>query len=323
MMSEADAIAALENATREDAGGVVEQVPVTPESQTPEGESTPQVQPEPTLEDTFDGGQFNPDALPPELQEGWKSLQAAFTKKTQDLAEQRKQFETLGPLEELQAALELQNRIADPSNWGQLHRELSEAMQRYGLSPAEANAEASRQMGDTAQAQPQPTPTKLPDLDENDPELGPLVKLLKEQQARLDGFESAQVQARAKAEEERITQAVIGEMHRQDGFLRESHPLLQGLDPEKADERMDTIYDMSIAYNGNLIMAAERLNQIMVADRESYLAAKTAAAQTSGVQAPTAGAGVDSRVPTPEPESLKDAEALALGDLARLQIDTL
>src|SRR6266511_2123467 len=119
----------FEDAARELEGAIeADNSPTPPPEQapaptTPEGESSaPQVQPhhaasqprdpasgkfirqdgtlsdtpEPApVADTFDGGKFNPDTLPAELQPGWKQLQADYTRKMQEVAEQRSQFEGL------------------------------------------------------------------------------------------------------------------------------------------------------------------------------------------------------------------------------------
>src|SRR5690242_18392814 len=134
--SDEQAIQALSEAGQAEFG---EQAP--PESSaSPEGETqhAEEVQPEPEqsarAEETFDGGKFNPDELPAELQDGWKQLQAAFTQKTQELAAQRAQLEALGDPEVLQQAVDLYGRISDPQNWAQLHGELTQAMQQMGMS---------------------------------------------------------------------------------------------------------------------------------------------------------------------------------------------
>jgi hypothetical protein len=147
-----------------------EQPPVVPA--TPEGETSPTpvqpsfprdehgrfMRPEPVTPDlaadTFDGGQFNPDTLAPELQPAWKQLQAAFTRKTQEIALERQQFEGLDP-QVAREAVELYSALQDPSYLQQFHQELTVALQQtHGLSPAQASAEAATQM-EQASAQPQ------------------------------------------------------------------------------------------------------------------------------------------------------------------------
>ncbi len=192
-MSHDEAVAALEAAVREDAG---EQAPAPVESPVaPQGEQqvpapvapvapeAPPAVPAPVAEPeapTF----FNPDDLDPALLPGWRQLQAAFTQKTQEVAEQRRTLEQFGDAETLADAVELYNRISDPSNWSQLAQELSEAMQEAGMSPAEANALAREEVQMQAQ---QPDP--LAGLDLSDPELAPLAQALQAQAARQAALE--------------------------------------------------------------------------------------------------------------------------------------
>jgi hypothetical protein len=101
--------------------------------------------------DTFDGGQFNPDTLPPELQPGWKQLQAAFTQRPRRLQERRaleeqaSQFEGIDP-SAAREALELYTALQDPDYLVQFHGELSQALQAQGLSKAQAEAVAAQQV---------------------------------------------------------------------------------------------------------------------------------------------------------------------------------
>lgn len=80
-----------------------EQTPSVPES--PEGSTetveqpvAEQPQPETQQPEQTQGGEeafFDPNAIPEELKPAYKQMQAAFTKKTQEIAEQRKQAEAL------------------------------------------------------------------------------------------------------------------------------------------------------------------------------------------------------------------------------------
>jgi len=308
MWTDEQAEAAIAEGVAADAAADGDQAPAAPSPVTPEGETpAPVVQPEaaPAAPDTFDGGKFNPDTLAPELQPAWKQLQAAYTEKTQGLAEQRKQFESLGSVEELQQAVELRQRISDPANWQQLHAELADAMQQHGLTPAQASAEASRQMGEAAAEAP-----AMPALpSEDDPELGPLAQNLKALQARIDTFERSQVAQRQAAEQERIQLAVLGELQRQEILVKEAHPTWD-------QTKIDAVYDLSGSLGGNLVQAADRLEQLLAADRESYVSQKIAAQQASDT-APVLGANSDSTKPT-RPTTLAEAEALGLADLAAL-----
>lgn len=322
-MSHEEAVAAIEAAARADAAAD-QADPFASPSDSPAGETTPQVQPaaaqpadpaapaasEPVGEqpapDTFDGGQFNPDELPPELRPAWRQLQAAFTRKTQELAEVRKQYDALGGLEVVQQAVELYHRIADPAEWPALHAELSQAMEAYGLTPAEAAAEATRQMEEAANAQQGPDLSAL----EQDPELAPLAAIIREQQQKLAQFEQMLSEREQAEEAERLHMALVGELTRQENAIRQARP-------DYSDEDIDAIYRLSSFYNGNLIEAQHAYEDIVAKRIERYVSAKESAATETASQT-LPGAGVTS-VQEKLPETLEEAEAWALEHVRGLQ----
>lgn len=319
-MSHEDAVAAIEAAVQADSSDQAD--PFVSSEASPAGEPTPQVQPsaqpvepqapaqpvapvapvEQPAVDTFDGGQFNPDELPAELQPGWKQLQAAFTQKTQALAEQQRQLEALGDLESLQQAAELYNRIADPSYWPQLHAELAEAMEQYGLTPAEAAQVA-------AEAREPELPADLAQL-EGDPELAPLLQHTREIQARLDAFEQMQAEREAMEEAERTHEMLVGELMRQANAIRQARP-------DYSDDDMDAIMQLSSFHNGNLIAAQHAYEEAVQRRIAQYFAGKQAASSEPAVQ-PPAGAGVESSQED-LPETLEDAEKWAIEHLRQRQ----
>lgn len=280
----------------------------------PAGEITTQneqVQPDqsvaPTEQNTdlFSGTQINPDELPDELKPLARQLQAAFTQKTQTLAEERRQIEALGDPEVVQQAVDLYSRITDPTNWVQLHRELTEAMQQYGMTPAEAQATADEVV--TAAAQ-----TPIPNLDEiDDPELAPLAKMLKAHQAELDRLKSSQQtieQDRQQEEANRAAeyqrQAFLGELQRQENAIRAAHP-------DWSDEKIEAAYELSSFYGGNLAQGAARLEALLSQERELYLTQKASALNETGTHPAPRGAGLQS-TRIEQPETIRDAEAGAL-----------
>jgi hypothetical protein len=244
------------------------------------------VQPAPAEQNTnlFEGTQINPDELPPELQPLAKQLQAAFTQKTQLLAEERKQFEALGDPTSIQQAVDLYSRISDPNNWIQLHSELTAAMQQAGMSLPEAQAAATQAVTDVATQQAS-LPREFEDLD---PELHPLVQKLQETQARLDDFEARANQEQLNREAERQHILLLNELTRQEQVVRER----------------------SSFYGGNLTQAAARLDQLLAGERELYLSQKSAAMQDS-TRTPSPGSAAVQTEKVNEPQTLKDAEAEA------------
>lgn len=302
--SDEQAIQALSDAGRSEFGGeeqATQPATTAPEGETqpaaePEGQPEAQVAPEPTEPETFDGGKFNPEELPPELLAVYKEMQGAFTRKTQELAEQRQQFEALGDPEALQQAVELYDRISDPQNWGQLHSELSAAMREMGMTPAEAEAAATEAIVDAQ------TPA-APDFSEiDDPALEPLARQLQEMQARLDSVEAARQQELANQEAERQYIQAITEMQRQEAAIREAHP-------EWDDAKIEAAYQMSSFFNGNLAQGAARLEQLLASERELYLAQKAGSMNDSTRTPATTFAPDTTKVA--EPATLQDAAAEA------------
>lgn len=284
-----------------DKDSVPEQAPVAaPVGETQDDQPAEPVQPaapaapEPqNTEGLFDGTSVNPDELPEELQPLARQLQAAFTQKTQALAEQRKQIEDLGDVESIQAALELTSRIGDPSNWQQLHAELTQAMQQYGMTPAEAAA-AAAEVVQEAQAP----------LEDVDPELAPFVQQLQAQQAELEALKLEREQERQNAQAEYERQAFLGELQRQENAIRATHP-------DWDDEKILAVYQMSSFFNGNLTSAAERLEGILANERALYLAQKEGVANELGTQRVPATAGSQSQQVS-QPSTLQDAEDEAI-----------
>lgn len=311
-------IAALGEAGRSefgDAPAPPEQAPATtpPEGATDaapeaEGQAQAEVAPEPEQPDTFDGGKFNPDELPPELQAGWKQLQAAFTQKTQELAEQRAQLEALGDPEALQQAVDLYTRIGDPTNWQQLHAELTQAMQSMGMTPMEAQQAATDAMNQAAA----PTPGAATDQfsEELDPDLAALRQELQQTRSELDQFKNGYAEQLQAQEAERQYIQAVTEMQKQEAAIREAHPTW-------GDDKIEAAYQFSSFYNGNLAQGAARLEQVLAQERELYLSQK-AGAMDESTRVPKAPVTPDVQKVV-EPTTLAEAEAAATEEfLARL-----
>jgi hypothetical protein len=324
-MSFEDAAAALEGAIEADNGVTptpapapvpAEQAPVVPT--TPEGETTPtQVQPsqlardeygrfttpsETTpLPDTFDGGQFNPDTLPPELQAGWKQLQAAFTQKTQLLADERKQFEGIDAAEARQA-LELYTALQDPSYLVQFHGELTQALQAQGLTRAEAKAEAAQVISEVG-GKPQGSVSDALAQLRNDPELAPVADELTQLRQEVSAIRAERETERARQWEAQQQMALAGEIIRQESVLREN-----GFN----EAQIERVHELAAFHDGNLLHAAESYRAMRQETIEEFLAAKEAVSPGVG---PLPGSGGTSEIPT-HPQDLDEALKAALGSLA-------
>jgi len=320
-MSFEEAVSALEGAIETDQGGgesAPAPAPVVPEQAAPDldsqGESTtPEAAapaPEaPATEDTFDDGQFNPDLLPDELKPAWKQLQGAYTKKTQAHAERQKELEGLGDLEQIKEAVETYQWLQNPDNWADLHSTLSTQMEALGMTPAQASVEAARQVNEAATA-----PAAGVDLSqlESDPEMAPVATYLKSLEGRLDTFESSQKEAQLAAQREQAQMAMLGELQRQEAAIREANPKYKQKD-------IDAVYELSSFFEGNLLDAQTRYEEIRQDTLSEYLSNKEAVAATPGVQTPAGDSSAPSH-PAPErPRTLEEGHQAGLAALDQIE----
>lgn len=309
---------AIESAGREDAAAEAQQSAEfraaapgndqAPESVTPPEQDAPEgttefSAPEPEA-DSFMGSDFNPDLLPPELQPGWKQLQGAFTRKTQELAEQRKQFEELGDPEEIRRATDFFQSLNDPEYLQAFHQELGNVLQEMGLSPAEA-AQAAQEI--TAEAQPSEVqlPQDLQQLVQSDPELSPVAQELASLRAELDGFKQSQAQERQELELERQVMAQTAEIEQMVRVVSEQHP-------EYSEDDWQAIFDRAQAFDGNVLQAAELFEADKDRIIQSYLSSKPVPHSVT----PTSGAGTLAESTEDKPLTFEEADRAAQAWLA-------
>lgn len=248
-------------------------------------------------EDSFMGSDFNPDLLPEELQAGWKQLQGDYTRKTQELAEQRKQFESLGDVEQLKQAQEFFTSLRDPEYLKAFYKELGGIVQELDPEAAAAAAEPE-----------QPAPVQLaPELEalkQSDPELSPFVDRFAQMEQRIAQFE-AQAQADRQAlAEERQMMADAYDIDQQVAAVREAHP-------DWGDDDMQEVYDRAVAYDGDIVKAAELVAANNDRIISSYLSRKQQAPAP-----PVPGGGVVSQSQPDEGEDLSYHERLSRADAA-------
>lgn len=189
--------------------------------------------------DTFT--QVNPDNLPEELKPYWQQLQADYTRKTQQIAEQRKAYEAFGetdPTQALEALQFVQALQSDPNVAQQVHAELTQALMAAGLSPSQAFATASNQMQGN-QDQPQLQPQDPNVWSEDELEFGTDPQVMQ----KLNQFE----QFMQSYENDRAEQQRMFEIQRQDSAIRHAHP-------EYTDQDMKRIYELS-SWHGDLFSA--------------------------------------------------------------------
>ena len=311
-MSHEEAVAALTLAAQQDAGEApVEQAPAPTPVAAPEGVVPPAAPAVPEGEPEAAPEFFNPDTLDPALLPGWKQLQGAFTQKTQELAAQRAALDQYGDEETLSEAIELYERISDPSNWAQLAEELSEAMQEQGMSPAAANALAREEVQLQAAA-----PSPLDGIDLTDPDMAPLVASIRQQQERSDRLEQQLQSFQAQQQEEQEYQQADREQQEYAfGIQKQLHAIAQS-NPSYDETDLKSIVKLAPFYNDDYFQAQAEYENIVASRLDRYFAGKQGSLLPS--LAPTPGAGATSTPVRPE-QTLREIEAEVIAQFEAMQ----
>lgn len=241
-MTDQEAVDALLEAQREDglegstdrqarefAAATSEQVETpSPEDDVAEGTTSEE-------EDSF-LQHLDPSSLPEELQPYYRSMQGDYTRSKQGLAERDRQYEALeeyGGVETATQALDWLASLQEPENALALHRELTTVLQEQGLTPAEANVEAARQV---EQIQ-----------DDYEDEIGGVEPSeLTELKSQMDELRSYM----AEQEEAQFLSRVAADMDRQEAEIRNANP-------EFDDDDMESIFNLGYSTGANLNEAAE------------------------------------------------------------------
>lgn len=193
----------------------------------------------------------DPSTLTPELRTMFDGMQKAFTQKNQEIAEQRRQLESFGGLDQVQQAVEFVQSLNDPQNLVQLHTELSQYLQEAGYTKAEADAAASGAI------QQQPEPAEQ-DYGFADPEVARLERELADIKAWREQFEEQQELSRMELEIERMENALRTD---------------RGYD----DSDISRIYQLSYAYGADLNAAANAYDEMKTAFITDYVNRKAEA----------------------------------------------
>lgn len=221
---------------------VTEEGPGTSTPATPTGIATPGEAATPT-EDSFT--KLDPNALPPELRPYYTSMQADYTRKMQEAAPFRSLADDMGlGADDLRQAAELYSALQDPNQLVQFHSELSAALEATGLSPAAA-AEAATEHIQTVQAGTPPGQQWSEDPEE---------RRIQELESRLTRFEQSEQERNEQFRREQMQMALVSEMNRQEGIIREAHP-------DWSQDDIDLTYELSAFYGGSLLDAASRIDE--------------------------------------------------------------
>lgn len=235
----AEALASANNGEGEATAQPTPVQPVAPEANQPysdtatQGDQGHQAQPEPTRIDP------NQLELTPEaqayLEQRERDMQADYTRKTQDLAEQRREAE--------QALQFIEALNSDPNFALQVHQTLSQALQSQGYSVEQANALAANELQDRGQNEWEY---------EDDPYM-----------AKIQELEQWKAQ-----QEQRIAEAeAASRIDSQISVIRQQNPTFD-------DNDLRDILSMGFAFGGDLMKASDAYKSINQRSVERYMAQK-------------------------------------------------
>ena len=236
---------------------------------TPEGTQAPEVAT--TIEEMADNfTRLDPSTIPAELRPYYDSMQADYTRKTQEAAPYRKLAEDTGlDVDGLRQSAELYSALQDPQQIVQFHQELTDALRAQGLTQAEATAAATQTVQESLAGG-------------GDESLDPEEQRFQALEAKLASFEqAAKADAETRQNEARAGQ-IVAEMNRQQMVIQEQHP-------DWTQEDIDATYEISAFYGGNLIQAAARYDELM-SNRVARILNGKGAAQSNAALAPLPGA---------------------------------
>lgn len=226
-----------------------------------------QVEPE-----SFTG--FDPNVLPEDMQAVYKSMQADYTRKTQEVAELRRQYESFSeagvdPDAALSAVEFLQALNTDPSFALQVAQQIQ---QQVGTSDASQSAYET-----------------TPDIDNSYESLPPALAAELEQMR----------QFREEVLEMQAQQESMAELEAMENTIRTANP-------NYTDDDMEAIYSLAYATDGDLMAAQEQYHIIQQRLLGGYLQSKQV--PHGATPAPAA----PSSVPSPGFKSLDDAHKAAM-----------
>lgn len=296
-----------------------EAAPAAPETTEPATEPAATQAPEAGTEEPTDLFASIPEeALTPEMQQLRRSLLADYTQKTQEIAPWRKLGKELGVDDpsQVREALEVYQRLQDPSQWPMIHGELTQYMQQYGMSVPEASQAAADALASFAPAEPtsEPDPFDGFDTDELDPTTAQLMSTVQGLQDQLRQMQQSQQQAALQAQQQAQVNAIATRIRAEEAELRAANP-------HYTDANIEAIYRFMPAGdpNASLVQAQQEYERLIGAEVARYIGAKGAAHATTPTPAPPAGqvqAGEQPQKLTPEQAHQAAMEWVRQADLA-------
>lgn len=270
-MNEQEAVNALVEAAREEGIDTSEDAKIAaaraaaPEQAAP---AAPEegAQPEGTTsaEDTFT--RLDPNSLPQDVRPYYDSMLADYRRKTQEVAEQRRNYEAIeqyGGPEVAQQALEWVASLQNPDNALALHRELTQALTAQGIPLGEAQAAATQEVANrqAAEVGDEFEPVRDPRFDAVQQEL------------------EAMKQWRAEQEHRQMSLAMAAEYDRQEAEVIRNNPNYD-------DEDLENVFNLAYATGGNLLKADQLYKGLQSKVLAGYISQKQSVPDSiSGVPA--------------------------------------
>ena len=202
-------------------------------------DNTPNV--EQVVEESFTG--LDPSSLPEDLQLYYKNMQADYTRKTQEIAEQRKQYQ------------QLTEYGIDPN----YALEAVGFLQRLDDDPAFA-ADVARQL---APQQESPMTVQQPSEDSIPNDSGDYDNISPSLQAELESMR----EFRSSFNEQQQEQAMLVELQQEETYIREQYPHYNDTD-------IENIYQVAHATDGDLLAAQEVYTSMEQSILNKYLQSK-------------------------------------------------
>lgn len=221
---------------------------------------------------------LDPSTLPAEVRPYYDSMQADYTRKTQEAAPYRKLAEETGlDVDGLRNSAELYSALQDPTQIVAFHKELTDALVAQGLTPAEAAAAATTHVAETVAG---PGDEDLSHLD-------PEERRVQELTARLDRFEQAQ-----QADQEQRQK--VAELNRQLADWNQQEMAIKEMHPDWEQDDIAGTYEIAAFHGNDLIKGAARLDEIVSRRVTNILNGKGTAHGNLAI-APVTPAGAASR----------------------------
>lgn len=290
----------------------------TPPAPTPDAPPAPAADPdappapEADTDSDADFGSFtaiDASTLTPEQQQMQRSLQADYTRKMQEAAPWRKLAEESGisSPDEFKQAAEVFQRLQDPRNWPTIHGELTEYMQQYGMTPAQAQAAASDQLMNLAPDTPPEPDYSGFNPAEADPSIGPLMQQIQNLSNQVASMQQATTQERTQQQQQAQWNAAAQALTAQENKILAQNP-------HYGEDEITAIYNL-MGTDGNLAAAQQRFESMIGAQVSKYIAGKQSAAD--GTPVPAGGGGV---IPAPaaRPLTREEGHRAAMAHVAAL-----